>query len=234
MNGRTHARPPLLEARSATRRYPSKTGAVAALRGVDLTVRRGDFAVVLGPSGSGKSTLLNVLSGLDPVDEGRIRYRGRELRSYTDAERTRLRRRGLAVVLQGFELVPLMSCYRNIEFPLLLARIPRRERRHRVRRIADRLEIGDLLTRRVNAVSAGQRQRVAIARALVGEPEVVLGDEITGNLDARSSRRVYALLREQQHTDGRTFVMVTHDRSLVEPTDRLLHMHDGELRERSA
>ena len=128
MTESTHTRPPLLEARRATRRYPSKTGAVAALRGVDLAVRRGDFAVVLGPSGSGKSTLLNVLSGLDTVDEGRICYRGRELRSYTDAQRTRLRRRALAVVLQSFELVPLMSCYRNIEYPLLLARIPRRER----------------------------------------------------------------------------------------------------------
>ena len=230
----TRARPPLLEATRATRRYRSKTGAVTALRGVDLTVRRGDFAVVLGPSGSGKSTLLNVLSGLDIVDEGRICYQGRELRSYTDAQRTRLRRRALAVVLQSFELVPLMSCYRNIEFPLLLARIPRRERRRRVQRIADRLEIGDLLARRVSAVSVGQRQRVAIARALVGEPEVVLGDEITGNLDARSSRRIYALLREQQRAEGRTFVMVTHDRSLVEPTDRLLHMRDGVLRERTA
>ena len=230
----TRARPPLLEATRATRRYRSKTGVVTALRGVDLTVRRGDFAVVLGPSGSGKSTLLNVLAGLDIVDEGRICYRGRELRSYTDAERTRLRRRALAVVLQSFELVPLMSCYRNIEFPLLLARIPWRQRRRRVQRIADRLAIGDLLARRVNAVSAGQRQRVAIARALVSEPEVVLGDEVTGSLDARSSRRVYALLREQQRAEGRTFVMVTHDRSLVEPTDRLLQMRDGVLRERTA
>ena len=116
----------------------------------------------------------------------------------------------------------------------MLARIPRRERRRRVRRIADRLEIGALLGRRVSAVSVGQRQRVAIARALVGEPEVVLGDEITGSLDARWSRRVYALLRELQRAEGRTFVMVTHDRALVEPTDRLLEMHDGRLRERTA
>ena len=100
--------------------------------------------------------------------------------------------------------------------------------------IADRLEIGHLLARRVNAVSVGQRQRVAIARALVAEPEVVLGDEITGSLDSRSSRRIYALLREQQRTGGRTFVMVTHDSSLVEPSDRLFQLRDGTLREQGA
>ena len=103
-----------------------------------------------------------------------------------------------------------------------------------MRQIATLLEIGDLLDRRVNAISAGQRQRVAIARALVVEPEVMLGDEITGNLDSRTSRRVYSLLREQQRTIGRTFVLVTHDRSLVEPTDRVFQLSDGDLQEQTA
>ena len=226
--------PPILQARRATRRYASKAGEVVALRDADLSIGEGDFAVILGPSGSGKSTLLNVLSGIDTVDEGEILYRGRTLRSYSDARRTHLRRRSIAVVFQSFELVSLMSCYRNIEFPLVLTRLPRAERRRRVQKIADRLEIGHLLGRRVNAVSVGQRQRVAIARALVAEPEVVLGDEITGSLDSRSSRRIYALLREQQRTGGRTFVMVTHDSSLVEPSDRLFELRDGTLRERGA
>ncbi len=223
--------PPILQARRATRRYVSKAGEVVALRNVDLSIGEGDFAIVLGPSGSGKSTLLNVLSGIDTVDEGAILYRGRALSSYSDAGRTHLRRRSIAVVFQSFELVSLMSCYRNIEYPLLLARLPRAQRRRRVQEIADRLEIGHLLGRRVNAVSVGQRQRVAIARALVAEPEVVLGDEITGSLDSRSSRRIYALLRERQRTGGRTFVMVTHDSSLVEPSDRLFRLRDGTLRE---
>ena len=208
--------PPILQARRATRSYRSKAGEVVALREVDLSIGEGDFAVILGPSGSGKSTLLNVLSGIDTVDEGEILYRGRPLNRYSDARRTHLRRRSIAVVFQSFELVSLMSCYRNIEYPLLLARLPRAQRRRRVQQIADRLEIGHLLARRVSAVSVGQRQRVAIARALVAEPEVVLGDEITGSLDSRSSRRIYTLLREQQ-SGGRTFVMVTHDSSLVEP-----------------
>ena len=150
---------------------------------------------------------------------------------YTDAQRTRLRRRSMAVVFQSFELVPLMNCYRNIEFPLLLARMPRDQRRRQVEQIADRLEIRGLLGRRVNAISVGQRQRVAIARALVTEPEVVLGDEITGSLDSHTSRRVYSLLREQQRAMGRPFVMVTHDSSLVEPSDRLFRLRDGVLQE---
>ena len=221
---------PVLEARRATKRYRSAAGDVMALSGVDLVVRQGEFVIVIGPSGSGKSTLLNVLAGLDTVDEGKVYYRSRALSDYSDAQRTRLRRRALAVVFQSFELAPLMSCYRNIEFPLLLAHVPRAERRRRVQRIADQLLIGDLLGRRISAVSMGQRQRIAIARALVVEPEVVLGDEITASLDSHSSRRIYALLRRQQRDAGRTFVMVTHDSSLVEPTDRVLHLRDGTLR----
>ena len=228
------AEPPILEARRATRRYPSKAGDVVALRGVDLTIRRGDFATVLGPSGSGKSTLLNVLSGIDTVDQGEIYYRGRALSGYSDAQRSHLRRRSIAVVFQSFELVALMSCYRNIEFPLLLARLPHDRRRRRVRQIAEQLDIGDLLGRRVSAVSVGQRQRVAIARALVVEPEVLLGDEITGSLDSDTSRRVYALLREQQRATGGTCVMVTHDSSLVAPGDRLFQLRDGVIREQAA
>lgn len=220
---------PVLEARRATKRYRNAAGDVMALSGVDLVVRQGEFVIVIGPSGSGKSTLLNVLAGLDTVDEGKVYYRSRALSDYSDAQRTRLRRRALVVVFQSFELAPLMSCYRNVEFPLLLAHVPRAERRRRVQRIADQLLIGDLLGRRISAVSMGQRQRVAIARALVMEPEVVLGDEITASLDSHSSRRIYALLRRQQRTVGRTFVMVTHDSSLAESGDRLLQMRDGRL-----
>ena len=221
---------PVLQARRATKRYRSATGDVMALSGADLVVRQGEFVIVIGPSGSGKSTLLNVLAGIDTVDEGTVHYRSRALSDYTDAQRTRLRRRALAVVFQSFELAPLMICYRNIEFPLLLAHVPRAERRRRVQRVADQLLIGDLLGRRINAVSMGQRQRIAIARALVVEPEVVLGDEITASLDSHSSRLIYALLRRQQRNAGRTFVMVTHDSSLIEPTDRVLHLRDGTLR----
>ena len=226
--------PVVLRARRVTKRYPSKAGDVDALRHIDLTIRQGDFATVLGPSGSGKSTLLNVLSGIDTVDEGEIYYRGQALSACSDSQRTHVRRRSLAVVFQSFELIPLMSCYRNIEFPLLLARLSRSERRRRVQYVAESLEIAELLGRRVNAISVGQRQRVAIARALVVEPEVLLGDEITGSLDSRTSRRIYALLREGQRTSGRTFVMVTHDSSLVEPTDRVFQLRDGELDEQTA
>ena len=204
------------------------------MRNVDIAIRAGDFVTVLGPSGSGKSTLLNVLSGIDTVDHGEIYHRGQPLSGYSDARRTHLRRRSITVVFQSFELVSLMSCYRNLEFPLALQRVPRSQRRSRVRQIATLLEIGDLLDRRVNAISAGQRQRVAIARALVVEPEVMLGDEITGSLDSRTSRRVYSLLREQQRTIGRTFVLVTHDQSLVEPTDRVFQLSDGDLQEQTA
>ncbi len=220
---------PILQARGATKCYRSQGGDVVALRSVDLSIWPGDFAMVIGPSGSGKSTLLNALSGIDTIDEGEVCYRGKALNACSDYQRTWFRRSSIGVVFQSFELLPLMNCRRNIEFPLLLARLPRSERHRRVMEVADSLDIGRLLGRRVNAISVGQRQRVAIARALVMEPEVMLGDEITASLDSHTSRKIYALLREQQRTAGRTFVLVTHDRSLVEPTDRLFELDDGGL-----
>ena len=220
----------MLEARRATKAYRSATGDVMALSGVDLVVRQGEFVIVIGPSGSGKSTLLNVLAGLDTVDEGKVYYRSRALSDYSDAQRTpsappRLGG-GVSELRAGAadELLPQHRVSATAG-----ASASGREAASRATNCRQLL-IGDLLGRRISAVSMGQRQRIAIARALVVEPEVVLGDEITASLDSDSSRRIYALLRRQQRSAGRTFVMVTHDSSLVESTDRVLHLRDGTLR----
>ena len=171
-----------------------------------------------------------MLAGIDTVDEGKVYYRSRALSDYTDAQRTRLRRRALAVVFQSFELAPLMNCYRNIG--VSVAAGARASGGAAASGAANCGPTGDrkpAWADSINAVSMGQRQRIAIARALVVEPEVVLGDEITASLDSHSSRRIYALLRRQQRSAGRTFVMVTHDSSLAELGDRLLQMRDGRL-----
>ena len=225
--------PTVLQARHATKWYPNKTGKVLGVNDINLAIKEGEFVIVIGPSGSGKSTLINLLSGIDVADEGEVYYRGRELSACSDRQRTHIRRRSVTVVFQSFELISLMSCYRNIEFPLLLAGLRRSERQRRVKAVGDMLDIGDLLGRRINAISVGQRQRVAIGRALAVEPDVVLGDEITSSLDSRTSRRIYALLREQQRESGRTFVLVTHDASLVEPGDRVFELCDGKVQERA-
>ena len=197
-----------------------------ALRGVDLDVARGEWVAIMGPSGSGKSTLLHVLGGLDTPDGGSVRIAGDDVARLSETRRAVLRRREVGYVFQFFNLVSDMSVADNVELPLLLVGVRRREARQRARDLLESLGIADVLDALPAQLSGGQQQRVALARALANRPAVLLADEPTGNLDTESARQVLALLRAE-HDAGQTIVMVTHDARVASAADRVLVMQDG-------
>ncbi|MCX7960767.1 MAG: ABC transporter ATP-binding protein [Burkholderiales bacterium] len=201
---------------------------VRALRGVDLTVRAGEYLSIMGPSGSGKSTLLNILGLLDRPDAGRYLLDGRDVTALGDDERARLRREKLGFVFQFFHLVPRLSAAENVELPMMLAGIEPAERRRRVARLLADYGLADRAHHRPSELSGGQCQRVAIARALALGPAVILADEPTGNLDRQTGREVMAAL-ERAHEAGAVLVVVTHDPEIGARAHRRLRMRDGAI-----
>ena len=216
----------LMSAAGVERVHGSGSRAVAALRGVDLEVRHGEFVAVTGPSGCGKSTLLNVLGGLDRPTAGEIRLAGERLDDAGEARRAKLRRRELGFVFQFFNLIGNLTVADNVELPALLAGVPTREARRRAAELLGRLGLDDVARRVPGDLSGGQQQRVAIARALVNKPALLLADEPTGNLDTEAAREVMGVLRER-HADGQAIVLVTHDLRVASAADRVVRMRDG-------
>ena len=221
---------PLLSARNLARVYRLGEQTVEALRGVDLDIQRGDFIAIAGPSGSGKSTLLHLLGLIDSPSGGEVRVRGRAAQSLGIERRAALRLRTLGFVFQAFNLLQMLTARQNVEIALALAGVGRRERRSRARALLEAVGLGERLDHRPVQLSGGERQRVAIARALANEPDVVLADEPTGNLDSATGREIVDLL-EQLNAAGQTIVMVTHNLEIARRARRLLLMRDGEVRE---
>ncbi|HEX9260717.1 MAG TPA: ABC transporter ATP-binding protein [Acidimicrobiales bacterium] len=218
----------VIECRGVAKTYRTGQREVAALRGVDLDVAPGSWVAVTGASGSGKSTLLQMLGGLDRVDDGTIRVAGQAMETLSEARRAILRRRRIGYVFQFFNLVANLSVRENVELPMLLVGTKRAEARERATKLLAALGIGDLGDSPTTALSGGQQQRVAIARALANQPDVLLADEPTGNLDRANTAEVLALLRAE-HERGQTIVMVTHDAHVAEAAERVLTMADGQI-----
>ena len=205
------------------------TGApVHALRGVDLTIHRGETLALLGRSGSGKSTLLQVLGTLTTPTAGRYRLGDVDVGTLDRAARADLRRHRIGFVFQRFHLLPQLDAVDNVALPLRIAGVPRRTRRERATALLDRAGLGDRLDHRPGQLSGGQQQRIAIARALALNPDLLLADEPTGNLDSDNGARVLALL-EELAAEGHTLVVVTHDEELARRADRVLRVEDGRL-----
>ena len=200
--------------------------AVHALRDVNLRIGANEYVSVMGPSGSGKSTLLNIISLLDRPSAGTYRLRDRDITELSDAELARQRRDNFGFVFQFFHLIPRLTAAENVEMPLILAGIPRRERRQRVAAAVAAYGLKTRAGHRPNELSGGQRQRVAIARATIMHPGVLLADEPTGNLDRASGHEILALL-EELHAGGMTLIMVTHDQDLGNRASRHVRMLDG-------
>ena len=217
----------LLEMDAVVKRYRRGGEDVVALGGVDLAVEPGELVALVGPSGSGKSTLLQIAGGLDLPDAGRVVVDGRDLAELSMAERARARRRQIGFVFQFFHLLPTLSVAENVELPLLLDR--RRNRGARVRGLLERVGIDHRAGHLPAELSGGEMQRAAIARALVGEPELLLADEPTGNLDSATGADVLELLAGVVDEAGTTLVMVTHDEAAAARADRVLHLRDGRL-----
>ncbi len=199
---------------------------VYALRDVDLDINHGEYLSLMGPSGSGKSTLLNILGLLDRPTGGVYALDGRDTTTLDDVEQANVRGHKIGFVFQFFHLVPRLTAFENVELPLMLASISASERRDRVAVILEQTGLGDRMDHRPDQLSGGQRQRVAIARATVMQPELILADEPTGNLDSKSGADVIEIL-ERLNTDGITLIVVTHDPEMGQRASRRLTMVDG-------
>jgi putative ABC transport system ATP-binding protein len=217
----------LFEVRGLRKRYRLGTVVIEALRGVDLDVARGELVVVAGTSGSGKTSLLNLLGCLDEPDEGQVTFEGQDLAALSPAEKTRLRRQQLGFVFQSFNLLPVLSAFENVEYPLWIDGVPRAERRRRAEEALAAVGLADRLRHRPDQLSGGERQRVSLARALVHDPLAILADEPTANLDSHTAAAILDLLARMNAERGTTFVFATHDPAIVARAPRTVRLVDG-------
>jgi putative ABC transport system ATP-binding protein len=218
-----------IETHGLCKHYGSGATAVRALDDVDFVAERGEFVAIMGPSGSGKSTLLHVLGGLEAPTAGEVTVAGRRVDGADDRDLTRLRRGHLGFIFQFFNLLPSLSATENVYLPALIARDHSGDIEERALALLERVGLADRATHTPSELSGGQQQRVSIARALFLEPEIVLADEPTGNLDSRSGGEVLAILREIASVDERTVVMVTHDPAAAAVADRVVFLRDGRI-----
>lgn len=215
----------ILQAENLTKIYGDGENAVHALRGIDLTVEKGEFTAIVGTSGSGKSTLLHMLGGLDRPTTGKVMVDGKDIFTLSEEQLTIFRRRKIGFVFQSYNLVPVLNLYENIVLPLELD--GKKIDREYIDQIAETLGIKDRLEALPNQLSGGQQQRVAIARALAGTPSIILADEPTGNLDSKTSQDVLSLLKVTSEKFGQTIVMITHNEEIAQMADRIIHIEDG-------
>ncbi len=220
-----------VRAEGLVRRYDDREAVIEVLRGVDLTVARGESVAVVGESGTGKSTLLHLLGGLDRPDGGTVRIRGIDLYGLPDRERTALRGKDIGFVFQFHHLLGDFDAIENVMMPLLVSGLARSAARRRAAEVLDRVGLSHRLGHRPGELSGGEQQRVAVARALVGRPSVVLADEPTGNLDPTTAEDVHRLLRDVQREEGAALVVATHNFGLAGLLDRRLRMEGGVLKE---
>ena len=219
----------MVEANDLEKTYTAGGAAVHALRGVNLSIPRGEMVAIMGPSGCGKTTLLNCLSGLDEFDSGDILVAGESISGMSDRRRTRLRAERMGFIFQTYNLVPVLSGVENVELPLLVAGVRPKEARMLALSALDMVGLTDQMNKRPNEMSGGQQQRVTVARSLVNEPAIVWADEPTGALDSETSAEVMDLLVNLNSEKGQTFVLVTHDASVARRADRIVRMRDGKI-----
>jgi len=205
-----------------------QTGSVSfdALKGIDFRVDKGEFLSIVGPSGSGKSTMMNIVGCLDVPTAGEYRLEGRLVNELTSNDLADIRNKRIGFVFQAFNLLPYATAFENVEVPLLFARVSGRQRRERVVELLGKVGLGDKLGNKPTEMSGGEMQRCAIARALANDPEIILADEPTGNLDSKSGTAIIELFRELWR-GGKTVIMITHDLSIAEQTERTVLIRDG-------
>ena len=203
------------------------------LKGISLDIKEGEFIALMGPSGSGKSTLMNIVGCLDRPTKGRFILLGKDISQTSDDELARIRREVLGFIFQTFNLIGRISVLKNVEMPMVLAEVPREERRSRAIGLLESVGLGHRLDFSPLRISGGERQRVAIARALANDPKIIIADEPTGNLDLKSSNEVMRIMNNL-NKEGRTIIMVTHNPEITENCSRVIRLRDGRILEESS
>lgn len=218
-----------VETKNLTKTYRIGKIVVNALRGVDFKLKKGEFASIIGPSGSGKSTMLHLIGALDRPTEGKVFIEGVDISTRNDRQLARLRNTRIGFVFQAYNLINRMDVLTNVMLPMIVQGHSRSKRRARAKRLLEAVGLGDKLNRRPMELSGGEQQRVGIARALINDPALVLGDEITGNLDTKTAKEVMDILRSSNQEFGTTYLIITHDLEVASLTDRIIQLRDGKV-----
>jgi len=219
----------VLETKGVTKVYEAGENKVTALSDVDLQVEKGEFVSIMGPSGSGKTTLLVILGCFDKPTSGQVIIDGLDVTTTKETKLPKIRAEKIGFVFQNFNLIPTLSALENVELPMERGKIPKGERRSRALKLLESVGLRDKADSRPNRLSSGEQQRVAIARALANGPAIILADEPTGNLDSRTGREIVQLLRKLSREEGRTIILVTHDKQMASLSNRMLPLRDGKL-----
>lgn len=220
----------IIEIKGLKKNYPLGTTTVHALRGINMNIREGDFMSIVGPSGSGKTTLLNIIGCIDHVSEGSVRIDGTEITSLNDREITDMRLHKIGFIFQTFNLIPVLDVLENVEFPLLLMKkMSKSESKARAERLIEEVGLTEHIRHRPAELSGGQRQRVAIARALVTNPDIVLADEPTANLDSATGEQILEIMKKMNKIEKTTFIFSTHDANVLKYARDVVKIKDGKL-----
>jgi putative ABC transport system ATP-binding protein len=219
----------VIRAEGVSRRFGQDAAEVVAVDQVSFSLMQGEFAALVGPSGSGKSTLLNLVGGLDDADHGTIELAGRDLASLSASEKSDFRRDHIGFIFQSYNLIPVLSAAENIEYIMLLQGVKGAERRRRVNEMLEIVGLSGLGHRRPAEMSGGQQQRVAVARAMASNPEIILADEPTANLDSKTGIALLETMRQLNESQGVTFLFSTHDQKIIDRAKRLIWLEDGRI-----
>ncbi|RLE76459.1 MAG: ABC transporter ATP-binding protein [Thermoprotei archaeon] len=217
----------VVETQDLHKYYFLKGETVKALRGINIQVKYGEYVSILGPSGSGKTTLFNMIGGLDKPTKGRVILDGRDISKLTPAQMAWVRCHKIGYIFQTFNLIPILTALDNVMLPMVFAGLSRREREEKAKALLERVGLGDRLHHRPHELSGGQQQRVAIARALANDPDIILADEPTGNLDLNTGLKIVHLLRDLNREKGVTVITATHDLKMIDVSDRIMWIRDG-------
>ncbi|WP_020611901.1 ABC transporter ATP-binding protein [Sediminispirochaeta bajacaliforniensis] len=219
----------LLEIRGIHKDYYLGKSVIHALKDLNFTIDEGDFISIVGPSGCGKTTLLNILGCIDKPTSGKLFFNGQDLATLSDNQEAGIRLEKMGFIFQAFNLVPVLSCFENVEFPLILAGIPKQERKKRVEYLVELVGLEDFSAHRPDELSGGQRQRVAIARALVNNPSLVIADEPTANLDSATGNVILETMAELNQKERVTFIFSTHNPDIMHYAQTIIHLKDGRV-----
>lgn len=219
----------IIELKNVWKIYKMGEVEVPAIRGLNLKVKKGEFLSIMGPSGSGKSTAMNMIGALDIPSRGSIYLDGKDISTFSESDLSQLRGKKIGFIFQQFNLIPTLSALENIALPMIFQNISREERKEKARKLLEMVELGDRIHHKPTELSGGQQQRVAIARSLANDPEVILADEPTGNLDSKTGGTVMDFLKKLHKDEGKTIIMVTHDPNVAKHADRMEYLKDGQI-----